>query len=101
MAKAATQAQEPEVVTQAEEGQEPQEPQEPEIKDPMQEMVTIKIPKDPVDKWNDSLFVGLNGRRYLIQRGKFVEVPRPVAEIIQHSEEQAEIADAFIEANAG
>ncbi len=98
MAKAATQAQEPEVVTQAEEGQ---EPQEPEIKDPMQEMVTIKIPKDPVDKWNDSLFVGLNGRRYLIQRGKFVEVPRPVAEIIQHSEEQAEIADAFIEANAG
>ena len=98
MAKAATQAQEPEVVTQAEEGQ---EPHEPEIKDPMQEMVTIKIPKDPVDKWNDSLFVGLNGRRYLIQRGKFVEVPRPVAEIIQHSEEQAEIADAFIEANAG
>ena len=98
MAKAATQAQEPEAVTQAEDVQ---ETQEPEIKDPMQEMVTIKIPKDPVDKWNDSLFVGLNGRRYLIQRGKFVEVPRPVAEIIQHCEEQAEIADAFIEANAG
>ena len=94
MAKASTQALEPEVTTQAE------SEQEPAIQDPMQEMVTIKIPKDPVDKWNDSLFVGLNGRRYLIKRGVFVEVPKPVAEIIQHSEEQAEVADAFIQENA-
>lgn len=90
--------------------QEPEANQEPEVvqksgmenpvMDPMQEMVKIKIPRDPVNKGNDSLFVAINGRKFLIQRGKTVEVPRAVAEVIAHSEEQAEEADLFIDANS-
>lgn len=78
--------------------------QEPEITctpDPMQEMVKIKIPRDPVNKGNDSMFVAINGRKFLIQRGKTVEVPRAVAEVIEHSEEQAEEADLYISENSG
>lgn len=64
------------------------------------ETVKIRIPKDPSNRADNALFVGLNGKRYLIKRGETVEVPRGVAEIIEHSELQAEEAQAYIEANA-
>lgn len=98
MAKSAETVQVPETVQDPETTQEPETVLEP---DPMQEMVKIKIPRDPINKGNDSLFVAINGRKFLIQRGKTVEVPRAVAEVIEHSEEQAEEADSFIYEKSG
>lgn len=50
------------------------------------EMVCIKLPINPLNKGDDSLFVGVNGRSYQIKRGVAVNVPRAVAEVIEHSE---------------
>lgn len=52
-----------------------------------EERVTIKLFKDNKD-YKDDLTVGLNGKFYRIQRGVPVSVPKAVAEIIEHSEEQ-------------
>jgi hypothetical protein len=54
--------------------------------DPMRK-VTIRLFKDS-GKYKDDMIVGLNGRMYQIQRGKEVEVPWAVAEIIRESLEQ-------------
>lgn len=62
-----------------------------ELKDPVTEaapkekMVKIKLPLTRAEK--EDVFVGVNGRTYLIQRGKEVSVPASVAEVLQHSEE--------------
>ena len=37
---------------------------------------------------DDDVFVSVNGYKYLIQRGKEVEVPRFVAEVLRNSENQ-------------
>lgn len=63
--------------------------------DPMEEKVRIRLPKDRENKQPD-LFVGLNGKTYLIKRGEDVLVPRAVAEILQNSQEQDEAAYEFI-----
>ena len=49
--------------------------------------VTIRLPILPNAEDND-VFVGVNGYKYLIQRGKDVEVPRFVAEVLNNSENQ-------------
>ena len=43
-------------------------------------------------------FVSVNGEAYLIQRGVDVEVPAAVAEVLRHSEEMDNAANAKIEA---
>ena len=45
-----------------------------------------------------ALFVGLNGTGYMIQRGKDVEVPNGVAEIIRNSMKAEDAADDYKEA---
>ena len=52
--------------------------------------VKIKIPLTRTDK-ND-VYVCLNGVGYLIKRGEEVEVPKGVAEILQHKEEMLAVA---------
>ena len=52
-------------------------------------MVKIKLFKDN-NKYSNDVFVGVNGENYLIQRGKTVEVPDYVAEVLEHSMEQDE-----------
>lgn len=47
--------------------------------------VKIKLPLTRTEK--DDVYVAVNGRPYQIQRGKEVEVPASVAEILQHKEE--------------
>ena len=47
--------------------------------------VKIRLPLTREEK--DDVFVGLNGRTYLIKRGETVEVPEGVAEILKHREE--------------
>lgn len=65
-------------------------------KDPMKEMETVYVPKVPGE--DASLFASLNGYTCLIPRGKSVEVPKPIAEIIHRSEKAREEAEAFAEA---
>lgn len=55
--------------------------------DRMNEKVMIKLFKDS-GKYKDDLVVTVNGVAYQIQRGKTVEVPRFVADIIAQSEKQ-------------
>jgi hypothetical protein len=47
--------------------------------------VKIKIPLTKTEK--KDVYVGLNGKSYLIKRGVEVEVPEGVAEILQRREE--------------
>lgn len=53
-------------------------------------MVTIRLIRD--ENHRQPLFVGLNGKGYLIQRGKNVSVPKAVAEIIENSLDQEQAA---------
>ena len=53
--------------------------------------VKIKLFKDQ-HRYKDDLTVGLNGKFYQIQRGKEVLVPEAVAEIIENSLAQQQIA---------
>lgn len=55
--------------------------------------VKIKLPLTRTEK--DDVFVGVNGRTWLIKRGETVEVPECVAEVLQHQEEMLEKAMAF------
>ena len=40
------------------------------------------------DRYKAPLFVGVNGKSYLIERGKEVEIPRSVYEVIMNSPRQ-------------
>ncbi len=55
------------------------------------EMVRIHLFKDST-RYNAPVFVGVNGRSYLVQRGMDVEVPREVAEVLEHSQSQDIVA---------
>ncbi len=55
-----------------------------------QELVKIRLPKNK--ELQDDVFVSVNHRTWLIQRGVTVEVPACVAEVLQHSEEMADVA---------
>lgn len=61
-----------------------------------EEKVTIKLPLTRSEK--DDVWVGLNGKSYLIKRGVNVEVPAGVAEILQHQEEMINLAMEYEEA---
>lgn len=53
------------------------------------ERVTVRLPRPRAGE-DKHLYVGVNGIGYLIEKGKEVEVPRSVAEVIERSEEQAD-----------
>lgn len=59
--------------------------------------VTIQIFKDG-NKYKDDVFVGVNGKTFLIQRGVPVTVPRYVANVLQESQAQDLEAAAYAEA---
>lgn len=62
-----------------------------EVKGP--KMVKIKIPRD---RQRGDMVVGVNGKFWQFQRGKEVEVPESVAEVINWSIEQDERAEDLI-----
>lgn len=66
-----------------------------EAKEPM---VKIRIPRDRRDEGD--LFVSVNERTFIIQRGVEVEVPECVAEVIRNAEAMADEAYAFEKENA-
>ena len=45
----------------------------------------------------DDVYVNVNGESYLIQRGKEVEIPEYVLEVLRNSERAQEVAAARIE----
>lgn len=63
--------------------------------DPMQELVTVTLPRATGKEEND-VFVGLNGKGYRIMRGIPVRVPRPVRDILAEAESQQRRQAAFI-----
>ncbi len=48
------------------------------------EKVFIKLFKD-IKHYTEDVFVAINGKSYLIQRGVEVEVPISVAKVLQHA----------------
>lgn len=60
--------------------------------------VKIKIPR--TRKNQEDVFVSVNMDTYLIQRGKEVEVPESVAEVLRNQEKMLETIMEFDEKNA-
>ena len=50
-----------------------------------EEMVTIKLPMTRTEK--EDVWVAVNGKSMQIKRGVEVEVPKCIAEVLQHKEE--------------
>lgn len=48
------------------------------------------------DKYSDDVFVGINGRNYLIRRGETVMVPESVAQVLKDSEAQRQASFRFM-----
>lgn len=59
----------------------------------MEQAVRIRLPK--TKELQDDVFVSVNNRTWLIQRGVYVDVPACVAEVLQHAEEMTEEALRF------
>jgi len=55
-----------------------------EAEKPQDDTVEMMLPLVPGEP--DTIFVGLNGKGYTIQRGETVRLPKPVAAIIQDSQ---------------
>ena len=64
---------------------------------PNEPLVTIKLPLTRTEK--DDVWVAVNGKSMQIKRGVEVEVPKCIAEVLQHKEEMLMQAIEF-EANA-
>lgn len=62
-----------------------------------EEKVRIKLFKDN-GRYKGDLFVSVNGFNYKIRRGVEVEVPRAVAEVLEHSQRQDDLTAARIAA---
>lgn len=63
------------------------------VKDPWKEIVKIKLPR--VKGKEEYAHVGVNGRFFQIQRGVSVDVPLPVYEVLQNSEDMESQAAEF------
>lgn len=58
----------------------------------------VKVYVDPGSgKDKGTIFVGVNGRGYYVPRGKSVEVPPEVAEVLQNRESMLEYAEQYSE----
>jgi len=68
-------------------------------KDPWQEKVTIKLDK-ALPGEDNYVIASVNGRVFKIKKGVMVDVPKPIAEVIEHSREAEEAADMYIERKA-
>lgn len=62
-------------------------------KEKKEKKVTIRLPLTRTEK--DDVFVGVNGKTWLIKRGEEVEVPISVAEVLRNKERMLSEAMAF------
>lgn len=65
---------------------------------PWDEMVKIRLPKPRRRNEDNFVIASVNGRVFKIKKGEEVEVPAPIAEVLQHSMDEEDAADAFIQA---
>lgn len=70
--------------------------QEAEGKNPLEELVTIRLFKDN-ERYRDDVFVSVNGRTFQIKRGVEVQVPRYVQEVLENSMSQDMVAAAMVD----
>lgn len=76
---------------------------EPEIKDGMEntasenEVVRFRISKGRTDVEKQDIFVGINGKSYLLKRGVEMEMPKSVVEVLLNAENQNEFALDYME----
>ena len=61
--------------------------------------VKVTLPRAR-DGEETEVFVGVNGQSWRIQRGKTVEVPACVAEVLRNAELAEDANDAFLRKNA-
>lgn len=59
-----------------------------------EEMVEVRLPKAPKTEQNFQ-FVGVNGKTFQVPRGKTVNVPKPVAEVLANSEAARQAAEEY------
>lgn len=64
--------------------------------DPWKEKRKIRLPKAPKGQEN-YLIASVNGRVFKIRKGEEVEVPLPIAQVVENSFIDADAADEFIE----
>lgn len=57
--------------------------------------VKFKVPRIPNEKDQPDLIVSVNGKNYIIQRGKEVTIPKNVADVIIASLKSAEKAEEY------
>ena len=60
-------------------------------------MAKVKLPRLPGSNERQEQYVAVNGKAYIIQRGKEVEVPAAVKEVIDHSELAEDAAADYAE----
>lgn len=72
------------------------QPQEATGKNPLEELVTIRLFKDN-ERYRDDVFVSVNGRTFQIKRGVEVQVPRYVQEVLDNSMSQDMVAAAMVD----
>lgn len=60
------------------------------------EKVNVFIPKDPLNKNDDYLYVAVNGENCRIKKGEYVSVHKKFAEVIQRSQKTANEADEAV-----
>ncbi len=60
----------------------------------LSELVTIKLFKDG-EKYNDDVFVAVNGNNYQIKRGETVQVPMFIKLQLDRAEEQRKKAEYY------
>lgn len=64
-----------------------------------EEMVSVRLFKDN-GRYKDPVFVAVNGRRFMIERGKTVQVPRCVAQVLEQSANQDEATARLMDAES-
>lgn len=66
---------------------------------PWEQKVSIRLPKT-ADGSANYLIASVNGKTYKVMKGVQVDVPAPIAEVIEHMFEAEEEAELFIANNA-
>lgn len=57
--------------------------------------VTVRLPRLPGQNAIQEEFFSVNGKNYIIERGKEVEIPKEVAEVIRNGEKAEEYAMTY------
>lgn len=62
-----------------------------------EELVRFRISKGRTDIEKQDVFVGVNGKSYLLKRGIEMEMPKSVVEVLMNAENQNEFALDYME----